>query len=565
VDKIIASLLESFSNDFDCQHLQAPDRFEHFVAWLTVRRHYSTSAFSPADLATGGANDTGIDAIGIIVNGNLVTDVDTIQELIEVNRYLDVVFIFVQAKTSPHFSASDLGSFCYGVKDFFGAGNLTRNLAVENSAEIMKRIYAATDWFKPQNPSCYLYYATPGTWNGENDLVKRIATEKADLEGLRIFSKVEIEPVDSTKLEGYYRQAKNAVKKQFNFETKVVIPDVSGVEESYIGFLPARDFLKLICDDDGKLISSLFYENVRDFQGYVGINKEIRDTLGSKPDRFVLMNNGVTIIAKILRTTGNRFNIEDFQIVNGCQTSDVLFDNSELKIDDVLVPLRLISTQDDEVFESIIRATNRQTPVKEDQFFALEKFAKKLELFFQTYPPIRRLFYERRTHQYDSQVGLDRSRIIVHQNLVRAVGAMFLMEPHITTKNYKSLETKVKNEIFKEGQKLSPYFVAASAFYRVERLFNTKKIDVKYKAARYQLLLIARFIIDPNPLPPMTSKEMDSRCLIFLDNLWNDEAAEAIFMNAVTKLEEIVGSDWTRDSIRTEPKTKSIVANWLSK
>jgi hypothetical protein len=34
-----------------------------------------------------------------------------------------------------------------------------------------------------------------------------------------------------------------------------------------------------------------------------------------------LMNNGVTIIARHLQPTGNRFHIEDFQIVNGCQTS----------------------------------------------------------------------------------------------------------------------------------------------------------------------------------------------------------------------------------------------------
>jgi hypothetical protein len=38
------------------------------------------------------------------------------------------------------------------------------------------------------------------------------------------------------------------------------------------------------------------------------------------------MNNGVTIIARDLRRTAQKFFIEDYQIVNGCQTSHVLFE-----------------------------------------------------------------------------------------------------------------------------------------------------------------------------------------------------------------------------------------------
>jgi len=37
--------------------------------------------------------DTGIDAIGIIVNGSLVTDVDAIVDLADRSDYLDVMFV----------------------------------------------------------------------------------------------------------------------------------------------------------------------------------------------------------------------------------------------------------------------------------------------------------------------------------------------------------------------------------------------------------------------------------------------------------------------------------------
>jgi hypothetical protein len=53
--------------------------------------------------------------------------------------------------------------------------------------------------------------------------------------------------------------------------------------------------------------------------------------------------------------------------------------------------------------ESIITATNRQTEVKQDQFFAMKDFAKKLEAYLKTFGPDNHLHYERRAHQYDSQ------------------------------------------------------------------------------------------------------------------------------------------------------------------
>jgi hypothetical protein len=188
------------------------------------------------------------------------------------------------------------------------------------------------------------------------------------------------------------------------FEKKVVVPEVSGVTAAYLGFLPATDYLKLVCDEDGSIIKPLFYENVRDFVGLNDVNQEILDTLKSDDsDRFIIMNNGVTMIARSLHTTGDKFSISDFHIVNGCQTSHVLHACKDNMPATIRVPFRLIHTQDENVIESIIRATNRQTEVKEDQFYAMKDFAKKLEAYFKTFPVSARMFYERRPHQYDSQ------------------------------------------------------------------------------------------------------------------------------------------------------------------
>ena len=180
MDRITAALLNEFSRDFGITELPEEERFEHFSAWLTCRRHYSETTFDPVNLVTGKGNDTGIDSIAVIVNNNIVTDVDTIDELLEVNGYLDVTFVFVQAERSPRFDSAKIGTFGFGVRDFFGEGKLPRNDTIKLYADIMDVIYKNSSKFRPKKPSCYLYYVTTGTWNQDAALVTRYEAETND-------------------------------------------------------------------------------------------------------------------------------------------------------------------------------------------------------------------------------------------------------------------------------------------------------------------------------------------------------------------------------------------------
>lgn len=321
--------------------------------------------------------------------------------------------------------------------------------------------------------------------------------------------------------------------------------------------MAATDFLKLVCDDEGGIMKSLFYENVRDWLGYNQINTEIKGTLASDDrDRFVLMNNGVTIIAKHLQPTGNKFTMEDFQVVNGCQTSHVLNANSELLTPAVRIPVRIICTQDEGVIESIITATNRQTEVTSDQFFALKSFAKQLEAYFKSFDGDKQIYYERRSHQYDSQ-DVNRHRVITHQNLVRAVGAMFLDEPHRTTKNYRALAEQVGNKFFREGDCLEPYYVSAYAAYRLDALFRSKDFPRIRRPGRYHILLVTRILMDDEKLSRMNSPQMKKRCEKMISLLFKD--ADGLLYEAARVVDEVAGGNWERDYIRTQPITDSIL------
>jgi AIPR protein len=560
MDRITQSLLDEFSSESDIVDLPEERRFEHFASYLNVGRHLGES-FDTADVVTGSGGDTGIDAIGVIVNGALVTDPELVEELSQANGYLDVTFVFVQADRRASFDAGKIGKFGFGVLDFFNeAPKLPRNKAISNAAEVMAAVYARSSRFKRGNPACRLYFVTTGTWKGDPTLEARRRAVVEDLERLRIFREADFSPVDADAIQKLYSQTKNAISRDFVFADRTVVPEIQGISEAYIGLLPAKEFLSLIQDENGALIKSIFYDNVRDWQDYNPVNAEIRDTLDSTDmrGRFALMNNGITIIAKTLRSTGNKIHIEDYQVVNGCQTSHVLYDQKD-KLDDlVIVPLRLIATRDDAVITAIIKATNRQTEVKEEQLIAVSEFQKKLELFFQSFDNGKKLYYERRSRQYNSVPGVEKTRIVTPGNLIRVFASMFLMEPHRTTRTYRALLSNLGKDIFGPSHRLEPYYASAYGLYRLEFLFRNQTLDTKYKPARYHILLAARLLLEPSPPPAFNSHEMERYANRLMDKFWDAAVAERIFQQAASIVDAVAKGNFDRDRIRTQPFTESL-------
>lgn len=389
----------------------------------------------------------------------------------------------------------------------------------------------------------------------------RIASVKADLSAGGLFRTVSFDPIGADRLQELYRRTKNAVSSEFNFVSQVTVkPDIQNVEQAYFGFLPWSEFKKIIIDDSGNLMMRLFFDNVRDWQGEENkVNGEIATTLRSpQKNLFVLMNNGVTVIARELNRTGDRFRIGEYQIVNGCQTSNVLFVNRVDLDDNVVIPIRLIGTKDEEVTRAIIKATNRQTPVDEEQFFASQEFPKSLELFFLAYPLNQRLYFERRDGQYTS-LSIEKTRIITFPNMIRAFAAMFLNEPHQTTRNFGRLKAKVGTGIFAKNQKMEPYYVSALALYRLEFMFRNGKLDSRFKPARYHLILAVRLLIAGYPMPSIAANAMVEYCTKLSETLQDVGKAEEWITKAAEVIDACAKGEIDRDSIRTEPFTDRVI------
>src|SRR5690606_25948678 len=128
-------------------------------------------------------------------------------------------------------------------------------------------------------------------------------------------------------------------------------------------------------------------------------------------------NNGITVVAKQIGRTGDKFKIDDYQIVNGCQTSNIIFHCRD-KIDGIYIPIRIIGTRDADFIASIIIGTNKQNEVKDEQFWALKPFVKDLEEFFRNQPPETMMLLERREFQYREEV-VERTRIIKPRDLMK--------------------------------------------------------------------------------------------------------------------------------------------------
>lgn len=571
MDRITESFLDEFVAQHELEHLPQSQKFEHFAAFVTVRRHYNGESFDTADIHTGGSGDLGIDAAAILVNGSIITDIESLNDHADISGHFDASFIFVQADRGSSFDGKKISDFGLGVKDYFSSNHKRiRNAEIESSIEVMDELYKNGSKFRPGNPICRLYYVTTGTWIEEGDLEARRRAAENDLKAMQIFRDVELICLGAEGLQQLYRRTKNAVVREFVFARRTLLPDIKGVSEAYIGYIPVSEFIKIVQDESGEILGSLFLENVRDWQQYTTpVNDEIRETVVSgHSDRFVLMNNGITMIASNLRPLrGDQFQIEDFQIVNGCQTTSVLFDQKDEARDDICVPLRIISTKDENVVKSIIRGTNRQTKVEEDQFFALTDFAEQLEDYFETIPENNRVYYERRSGQYNRR-AVHNTRIVPHRNLVKYVASIFAEIPHQASRRYTTLRDTVGKEIFAKGHKLDPYYVSAFSAYKLDVAFRTGRIESSLKPARLHILLAMRYLGNPAPMPFMNARAMEGYCAVITKKLWDNAAADELCASAASLAAEVADENFARstdgefqrDDIRSQSFTEKIIA-----
>jgi ribosomal protein S18 len=325
-------------------------------------------------------------------------------------------------------------------------------------------------------------------------------------------------------------------------------------------------------DDAGCVVAinkSVFFDNIRDYDPKSKINVEIKESVKSfGGDDFVFRNNGVTVVSKNIDRTADRFKLEDYQIVNGCQTSNIIFDMlfgvdkaeyDDLHLDQTIaVPFRLIGSKDDDFVASIIVGTNKQNPVKEEQFWALRPFMKNFEEYARSVDPDEIIYFERRENQYRGQ-PVERVRIIQASIMMKALAAAILYQPHRAARDYRGISAEYDKMLFQEDHDVRVYHAACFLYYRLEFLWRNQKIDSKLKTFRFYILCaVGIMITSGQAVFNMKKTKIEKVARNMIDLSKDEEALKTVVSRTHNVIEKRLGGisaasqEKVRDSIRSE-------------
>lgn len=535
VDPITKKFLDEFCKLFEIDEKKTDIAFEQFCNYCCVNKENGIVDIKLDEISTG-KNAQGIDGIAIIVNHKLVTSVSEIEFQIQNSRMLDVNFVFIQAKTSSSFDNTLMLNFFEFTKSFFESdGSEFTTPEIQNFFEMKDFIYDNAEYMTESNPKLSMYYVTTGKWVNDKTLVKVKDRNEKELQNLNIFSKIIFVPCGATEIQALYRGTKNLLTAKFKFDKYIVMfGDEDSESIGYSGVIPFREYRKIIMSE-GDSLKPVFDDNIRDFLGNRNpVNKSITTTLQAlDTNSFCMLNNGITIIAEKVQITGTTAVLTDYQIVNGCQTSHVLYENRNMTgINELLIPIKVIGTRDDVTRNNITKATNSQTSIKPEQLEALSDFQKNLETYYSTFEGERRLYYERRTGQYRLE-SIPKTRIVNIPKQIKSVSAMFLNNPHGVSGNYGTIVKAVGNKIFNVNDQKILYYTSSIAQYKIEKLISDGIIEKKYNKSRYHAMMLFRIFVSGKRIPRFNENKMEDYCNKIIDTLFDEAKCKAIFFKII--------------------------------
>lgn len=151
-----------------------------------------------------------------------------------------------------------------------------------------------------------------------------------------------------------------------------------GFGTAFVTTLTGSQLRQLYLDHSDRL----FDRNVRLFLGARkgGVNAGIRETIDSLSDRtnFWAYNNGVTFVCDSYDLENDELVLNNFSIVNGCQTTVTIGNSSPTSVKKVRVLARFIAAPE-RAIDSIIRYTNSQNPIRVWDLTAQDKLQKRLK------------------------------------------------------------------------------------------------------------------------------------------------------------------------------------------
>ena len=423
---ILKSILERKRQEL-ASTLSQDEYFERFT-FEQLLKDYDLSYDELLSNQVDGKDDGGIDGFFMFLNNEIINE-DLDLTSIKKNPLIEVYLI--QAKSSSSFGEKPIETLMATIEDIFDLGKDIAdikdfyNAQVIEKVELFRKIYFDLAIKHIQVKITYVY-ASQGDTEKIHIKVKNKA-ENLCSKTKKFFAgcEVKFEFTGARELLNNTRQ-----EKSYSLKLKFLENYISTDEDNYVILTRLDEYYNFVTDE-GSLRKYLFESNVRDYQGNVEVNIDIKNTLASKDTDidFWWLNNGITILASKATITGKTITLDNVQIVNGLQTTNSIHEymNTLAKVDDKrAILVKIIVANKLEARDRIIKATNFQTPVPAASLRATEPIQRNIEDYFLN----KDWFYDRRKNYYKN-IGKTSERIISIPYLAQAVTSIVHREPHI--------------------------------------------------------------------------------------------------------------------------------------
>lgn len=402
------------------------EAFEYF-AFEQILKDYDLSTDEIIQGSIDGRNDGGIDGFFIFVNGHFYSDTEKFNwpksgSLLEI--------WIITCKHHDTFRQAPLDNLAASISELFDLAIEDKDLKSDYSDEVLNQRENFKYAYRKVSPRLsefnikFCYASRGNTEELGESIVARANQIKQITNDSFANCNANFHFYGSTELIELHRKSPN-------FTLELPFSDDLSNGETYVLLVKLKDYFKFITDGE-KLRRYLFDSNVRDFMGLNRVNEDIRDTLlnDESPD-FWWLNNGVTILATGARVVGKSILIEDIQIVNGLQTSESIFRYFSSQGNDISnrsVLVKVIVSNNSEIRDKIIRATNNQTFVEVSALHATDKIQRDIEEVLK----LEDFFYERRTNYYKNQ-GMPLDRIVTPLYIASGFINLILKSPEQST------------------------------------------------------------------------------------------------------------------------------------
>jgi hypothetical protein len=518
LEEHVKDLVEDF--DIDKSH-NMPKLFEFFCNYCVLSKKY-LGRFNPVDITTE-EDDASIDGIAILIDGELITTLDDAENIFKSHkRNLFVEFIFTQIKSGESFKKDDISNFSLGLNDFLSLNpSLPNGIYNIKMLEIMKVVFKNLKKVLNSRPSCSIYYCTSGTYKGEKEIKACFNIIETNVLDLDYFYDVSVQPIGRKEILSYWKDINEKNEAKLKLVEFCGIPKNKDIPQSYVAVVNAKEFVtELLLDSEGNLKHSVFDENIRSFLGVKNeVNSKINNTLESdeKKHLFSVLNNGITIVAPQLTLTPNskEMDLINYQIINGCQTSNTLVNNIDNLDETVNVVVRFIESPNNDISTDIISATNSQTGILSESFYGLKEKAKLVQHYFNAKNNMADvdtpIYFERRENEYKSN-GYYSTQVFDVRELSRIYAACYLNQPHNASRYVKTIFTSTGESLFKIDDNESLYYSSALTYYKYNTLINGKKAYANnYKRYKWHVIQLFQWVVHGKvESVPTNSKRADA-------------------------------------------------------